>query len=361
MAPSISQTPFANVYPPDHPRDMLTMSNTPVNTTDSTALPSLAIVVIGRNEGDRLKNSLDSLRGLSAPIVYVDSGSTDGSAQLAQGLGCAVINLDMRERFTAARARNEGFAVAQSIVPNLKFVQFVDGDCELTPDWVSHSIRFLEANPDVAVTFGRLRERHPDASIYNQFCDISWDGPPGETLACGGIAMMRAEAFREAKGFLVNLIAGEEPELCIRLRKDGWRIFRLKQQMAWHDASMTHFSQWWGRSVRTGFAYAEGVAMHGAPPERHWVRESQSAWFWGLGLPALSIIMALAMGPWGWLPLAIYPLQTLRIYLRVRNSLPKASAYAFFLVLGKFPEVYGQIKYWLARLQGRHISIIEYK
>ena len=64
-------------------------------------------------------------------IVYVDSGSNDGSVQRARHLGADVIELDMRVPFTAARARNVGFRRLREISPDIEYVQFVDGDCEL--------------------------------------------------------------------------------------------------------------------------------------------------------------------------------------------------------------------------------------
>ena len=69
---------------------------------------NIGIVVIGRNEGNRLKISLLSAIGENRTVVYVDSGSTDDSVQLAHSLGAKVIELDMSNQFSAARARNTG-------------------------------------------------------------------------------------------------------------------------------------------------------------------------------------------------------------------------------------------------------------
>ena len=46
---------------------------------------SIGAVIIGRNEGARLERSLQALAGQVAQIVYVDSGSTDGSVAAARG------------------------------------------------------------------------------------------------------------------------------------------------------------------------------------------------------------------------------------------------------------------------------------
>ena len=154
-------------------------------------------------------------------IVYVDSGSTDGSVELARSLGVDVVKLDLSTSFTAARARNVGLAHLLEADAPIKFVQFVDGDCEVVEGWIERAKRELDAQPNVAVVCGRRRERFPDISIYNRLCDMEWDTPIGETKACGGDAMMRVESFQQVDGFNPLLIAGEEPELCVRLRQKG--------------------------------------------------------------------------------------------------------------------------------------------
>ena len=322
---------------------------------------AVGVVAIGRNEGERLRVCLTSVAGQAAHTVYVDSGSTDGSAELARRLGASVVDLDMTLPFTAARARNAGFARLGALAPEVEFVQFVDGDCEVRPAWIGRAQAFLESHPAAAAACGRRRERHPDRSVYNLLCDLEWDTPVGEARACGGDVLMRAAALRQAGGYRDDLIAGEEPELCIRLRGHGWRIWRLDEEMTLHDAGMTRFGQWWQRTRRAGFAYAEGARLHGAAPERHWVRESRSAWLWGAALPLGIAVLALLAGP-GWLlALAVYPLQMLRLYLRAESGARGRAARAVFLVLGKFAEAFGQAQYTARRWAGGPVQLIEYK
>jgi GT2 family glycosyltransferase len=324
-------------------------------------METLAVVVIGRNEGERLRRCLASVSAPGTRVVYVDSGSTDGSLALARGMGADVVELDMQVPFTAARARNAGWRRARRIAPDAALVQFVDGDCELRPGWLQAARAHLRSHGGVAAVAGRLRERFPERSIYNQLCDIEWNTPVGETRAVGGIAMMRMAALAAVDGFREDLIAGEEPELCVRLRAAGWLIHRLPVDMAWHDAAMTRFSQWWRRAVRAGFAFAEGAHLHGRPPERHWVRESRSALAWGLLLPLVIVLLAAAFGPRAlWLGLA-YPLQVLRLFLREPGPPRTRAARAFFLVLGKFAEAFGELRYALTRLRGGGARLIEYK
>ncbi len=230
--------------------------------TDSAG-ESIGVVVIGRNEGDRLRRCLMSRVGRVARTVYVDSGSMDGSIEFAQSLGVDVVELDTSTGFTMARGRNAGFEHLLKVCPNIEFVQFVDGDCEVVEGWLERAVRTLIDKPDVAVVCGRRRERFPTVSIYNRLCDMEWTAPTGDSKACGGDAMMRVNALRTVGGFHPSMIAGEEAELCVRLRQRGYKVLRLDDEMTLHDAAMHHFDQWWTRAVRSGHAYAEGMALHG--------------------------------------------------------------------------------------------------
>ncbi|MEG4574053.1 glycosyltransferase family 2 protein [Microcoleus sp. N3A4] len=328
-------------------------------------MKQVGLVAIGRNEGDRLGACLRSAIGKVALVVYVDSGSTDGSLELARSIGCDTVELDLSTPFTAARARNEGFARLLQLAPDIEFVQFVDGDCELVEGWLDRAQQELTAKPELAVVCGRRRERYPDATAYNRLCDIEWDTPIGEAKACGGDSMMRVSAFEQVGGFNPALIAGEEPELCVRLRQNGWKIERLDAEMTLHDAQMTGFDQWWKRSQRAGHAYAEGSWLHGNTPERHWVKDTLRIWFWGFVLPVLALSAAWFTHGWSLWLLAGYPVLTYRIYRRMQQqgNLPAkdAALYAISCAIGRFPQLQGQIQFHQRRLLGQRSNLIEYK
>ncbi len=324
----------------------------------------VAIVTIGRNEGQRLARCLDSLVALALPLVYVDSGSTDGSVRLAGQGGASVVQLDPSTPFSAARARNEGVDRALALHPELEFVQFVDGDCEMLSGWVEAGVNELENHPDVAAVCGRVRERDRERSIYNRLCDLEWQAPAGEAAACGGNAMMRVRAFREAGGFVPSLIAGEEPELCFRLRQRGWKVLRSNEDMVRHDADMTTFGQWWRRASRAGWAYAEGAAIHGASPERHGVRDNLSIGFWGALLPLVVLLLAVPTRGSSLLLSAGYPLFASSIYARaVRGGMARDDALlqAVFIVVAKFPQAIGQAQFVIMRTFGRRRRVVDWR
>lgn len=324
------------------------------------AVPTVGVVVIGRNEGPRLIACLESLGERLATTVYVDSGSTDFSAEAAERLGATVVRLDMTIPFTAARARNSGFAELRRLVPETEFVQFVDGDCQVVEGWLAKATSFLVENPGYAIVCGRRRERFPDATVYNALCDREWDTPVGDALACGGDCLTRVEALAAVGAYWVDLIAGEEPEMCVRLRSAGWKIYRLDAEMTLHDANITRLGQWWNRSKRAGHAFAEVAHRHFGSPYGIWGRNVLRTLFWGCLLPLVALLGAVALHPAFLLLLAAYPLQTARIALREGGG-RLAWLYAAFALLAKFPEMQGVAQYALNRLTHRSQGLIEYK
>jgi GT2 family glycosyltransferase len=328
--------------------------------SDLPAPEDCGVVAIGRNEGERLKRCLSSARWARA-VIYVDSGSNDGSVAWSRAQGIDVVELDTSEGFTAARARNAGFQRLKGLEPGLRFVQFVDGDCELAEGWLGTAVAALEHRPDAAAVFGRRRERYPERSIYNRICDAEWDVPVGRAPACGGDVMMRRAALDQVDGYRDDFIAGEEPELCVRLRAAGWTVWRIDAEMTWHDAEMTRFGQWWRRNVRSGYAFALGRFHHGAPPEQLWVWESRRAWLWGIWLPLACALAVIAFDAPGLALLLIYPLQLLRRIPRQPGGLRDRIGFAALELLGRFAEGMGQLRFAADRLFKRRSKIIEYK
>ena len=324
-------------------------------------MSQLGIVTIGRNEGERLRRCLTSVAGRDLPVVYVDSNSTDNSVELARSLGAEIVELDPSPSFTAARARNAGFRRLQQTAPQLKYVQFVDGDCELAAGWTDAAASLLETKSDVAAVCGLLREREPERSIYNWLCEQEWNGPIGEIRSCAGNVMHRTSALDSVGGYREDVIAAEEDELCVRLRAANWRIWRLDRKMAIHDAAMAHFNQWWTRSLRTGYAFAQGADLHGALPERHFVWESRRALLWGISIPIACAVAAIAWSPIALLSLLIYPLQVLRLTASGTGHVGDRASLAFFQVLARFAEGFGVLRYRQDRFLKRHPTIIEHK
>jgi glycosyltransferase involved in cell wall biosynthesis len=327
-----------------------------------------AIIVIARNEGDRLKACLASLPA-DAMIIYVDSGSSDGSQAYARARGVDVVDLPTDTRFTAARARGAGIERIVTLGATLPYVQMLDGDCELAPGWLEVATAALEADSQLGAVCGRLRERYPDASLYNAMCDDEWNVPVGKINTVSGNALFRLALLREAGGYDAHLIAGEEIDLCLRIARLGYHFTCLDAAMGTHDAAMKTFGQWWRRTTRSGYAYAEHVARGGAASDPAWVRSLISIVLWSVAIPisaALAFGIGIAFGaPWlGAAILLFYPLQWLRMVGRGRGS-PRGISFvrkqAALLLVGKFAQARGVIRYMTDRLTTRTPTLIDYK
>lgn len=324
---------------------------------------SVGIVVIGRNEGERLTKCLESVRkvpALSNRTVYVDSGSADGSPDVALRKGALVVALSAERPFNAARARNEGFEFLRRLAPDLKYVQFIDGDCTLNPTWIPKSLEFIEARCDVAIVCGRRRERNPGQSVYNELCDIEWNTAQGEVASCGGDFLIRAAAFEEISGFNSDLVAAEEPEMCVRLRERNWSIWRLPAEMTLHDAAILQFQQWWRRTVRSGYGYTQVAWVHRRSRSCVEKRAVISAMLWGGVLPA-AICLGSVMHPSVLAASLLYPAQICRIAIRRGLSERKSWLYAAFTLIAKLAELNGVIMFAASSMYRRTHSTFEYK
>lgn len=326
----------------------------------------LGVVAIGRNEGPRLKRCLDSLLTQSSllEICYVDSGSTDGSVEYARGLGVMVVELDMSKPFTMSRARNHGWQRLLESNPDLKRIQFVDGDCEVVPGWFEHAEAHLSQQPSCGIVSGRRRERFPNRTIYNRIADMEWDTPCGVVRAVLGDMLVRSDALIQTGGFDESVIAAEDDEFCIRVRELGMQIVRLDVEMSIHDMAMTRFSQWWRRSIRSGHGFAQVNLMHGKPPEHYFSREVWRTVTWGCIGPLLSLALAaFTSGLSLVVLLLLYGVQWGRTYLRRRktSNTGDSALYASFAVLSKFPGCLGVLEFYKRQLLRRPSTLIEYK
>ena len=339
--------------------------------SDVPADVRLGVVVIGRNEGERLVLCLAALRGIRN-VVYVDSGSTDGSVALARREGVSVVELIEPPPFTAARARNAGIAQALDNEPAMEFVQVVDGDCELRAGWLTAAVAALRAEPQLGVVFGRRRERYPKHSIYNAICDYEWDDVPvGEATSVGGDAMFRLAALRQVNFYNSTMIAGEDPELAMRLRKCGWRLRRIDAEMTLHDAAMTKFSQWWRRARRSGHAYAQLARLHPESREPDWRHSVRSIVFWG-GIFPIALLAAVALAliidrHW-WLAVMLLLLSLAANVVRlIRSERSRGSCARLARTIGslwmiaKLPQVLGLLGYYRDLAFRRASRLIEYK
>ena len=322
----------------------------------------IGLVIIGRNEARNLELTLPRLPDSLQAVVFVDSDSSDDSVAIAQANNVDVIELDMSKPFTAARARNTGFKEITEKHPELEYIQFLDGDCELDPDFLEKATLHFQQNKQAGIVVGRNRERYPEKTVYNTICDVEWNTPVGEIDGCGGIFMVNRSVFESVNGFNESIIAAEDTELCLRVRQAGYKISRIDAEMSLHDANMTTVKQWWRRSVRAGHAFADCRYRYRSNPERMFVKESQRSWIFGGYLFLVLTLMILI--DWRFAILFLfYPIQMFRIRRGLPSRIPEyqRTPYAMSCALAYIPQLFGQIKFHINRLLNRQSRIIEHK
>jgi len=328
--------------------------------------PLLAVVVIGRNEGPGLERCLQSILDMDkvmgeVELIYVDSGSTDGSALLASQMGARVVGL-ASNRPTAALGRNAGWRLSSA-----EYILFLDGDTILDPGFVAVALGDFQEN--TATVWGNRREIHPEASVYNRVLDLDWISPAGIVDYCGGDALTRREALDAVGGYDENLIAGEEPEMCRRMRVLGWEIRHVDRPMTGHDLAMTKLSQYWRRAVRTGYAYAEVSQRFRGSGLPFWEDEARRNRNRALALCAFAAItVLLSLGLQKLWPVLLLLLLLGALAVRsARKSAWKSRDVITQLLYGihshfqQIPIYIGQCEYWLDRKRGRTRGLIEYK
>ena len=329
--------------------------------------PVLSVVVIGRNEGARLVRCLESvgqMRPLDGPIeiIYVDSGSTDGSLERAAQFEVEIKRLESANP-CAASGRNAGWRASSAPI-----IFFLDGDTVLEPNFVADAIAELE-DPRIAVVFGNRREIDPNASIYARVLDREWIAPAGAVEFCGGDALIRREVLERVGGFDERLIAGEEPEMCRRIRALGFTILHLDRPMTGHDLAITRFSQYWRRALRTGYAYAEVSRRFKNTGLPLWQKEARGNLIRGaamLGIVFIAPLASIAMHSIIPIVALIVVIAALAIRTAIRFRWDNVDLVTLLLFglhshLVHIPLLVGQIKYQRDRLKGSTTKLIEYK
>ncbi len=331
--------------------------------------PAISVVVIGRNEGQRLARCLESIRlirgfdGESVEIIYVDSASKDGSPEVAASYGAEVIVVHA-ERPTAALGRNAGWRAARA-----EFILFVDGDTILHPGFVKAALEPMLQDASIVAVWGHRREIHPEVSIYNRILDLDWVYAPGIAEFCGGDVLIRRRALEEVGGYDSELIAGEEPEMCRRMRARGYRILHIDHPMTGHDLQMTHFGQYWKRATRAGHAFAEISRRFRDSDDPAWETDRKRNLLRGI-FWAASLAIALIASLLGFtlLPLALWAALLIALSLRSAwKSRWKSHDVITLLLYGvhshlqQIPICVGQLRYSMDQRRGNRRALIEYK
>jgi glycosyltransferase involved in cell wall biosynthesis len=324
----------------------------------------VAIVFIGRNEEQHLYNALQSAISLGHPIVYVDSGSTDRSLEIAVTFDIEIVHLE--KPYSVSRARNAGIRYLQEFHPSVEFIQLVDADCTLYSGWIALAHEYLVHHPQTALVRGQRHEVDPDISWLHILLGIEWELSLHGDEAAGGDMLLRSQAFTAVGGFAEYLPSGgEDLELGFRLKQLGWQMVALRADMTSHHGHLKSWRDWWRRSIRSGYAYANVADIYKRTPQKYWLRPTLSNFVWGCLLPLMALIFApLTQGKSILLAATLYLVLWIRVYYSIRRlgyRMKQAIIYASTTVFGKLPMSFGLVLYLRDKIQQHDHHLIEYK
>ena len=328
--------------------------------------PTVSVVIIGRNEGQRLQRCIQSVQAahwdsMCYDIWYVDSRSTDDSLARAQAMGVHTLVLP-EGPMCAAKARNLGWQTAKGA-----YILFLDGDTELHPDFVN---RALQAWNDISLcaVWGHRRESNPQQSLYTKVLDLDWIYPAGITPYFGGDVLVRRIALQKVGGFDATLNAGEEPELCARLRGKGWKILHIDAPMTRHDLAVRSFKAYARRCYRSGIAYAEVTHRMQTLGDALWQHEARRDLVHGLLYVTAPLLLLLAFAIHVWaggllvvLGAAVVLRSAWRCRARAAGNVVLALEYAVHSHLQKIPAFFGQVAWKRAHARKQRLALVDYK
>jgi len=328
-------------------------------------LPRIDCVVIGVNAAKTLKPCLKSIKNCNYPqdlitIIYVDGGSHDNSIAIAESLpDIQVIGLNLKHP-TPGLGRNAGWRISSA-----PFVQFLDSDTLLDPDWLMTGVKAFQS--DIAAVMGYRLEMDQTRSVFNWIANLEWNSKPGDTESFGGDVIVRREILEETDGYDEVLVGGEDPELSRRIRLKGWRIRQMDANMTYHDLAMTRIKQYWQRAYRSGYGFAAVIDRFSHTPTPFWKKEFRRILVRGggfLSLTSIALICALikpfppygAMVALGLLLIGLLLLLFPRLF-RVKYfrddkkiSYEQARVYAWHCSLVVIPDFLGVVRYYFGKI-----------
>lgn len=224
--------------------------------------PKISVVVCTYNGAATLRYCLEGVAALRYPdheLLLIDDGSTDGSAAIGAEYGARVISGPNRG---LSAARNIGMDAARG-----EIVAYLDDDACPDPDWLTYLAASFR-NTDYAAVGGPnippLDETGLAACVANSpggpthvlVSDTEAEHLPGCNVA------FRRDALRSIGGFDPQFrVAGDDVDVCWRLREAGLPIGFHPAAQVWHRRRATIGRYW--RQQR-GYGRAEALL------ERKW-------------------------------------------------------------------------------------------
>jgi GT2 family glycosyltransferase/membrane protein implicated in regulation of membrane protease activity len=269
---------------------------------DGEQWPRTSVVVCSYNGAATIGACCEALAALDYPdyeVIVVDDGSSDATATIAAEYGFRVIRTDNRG---LSSARNTGWQHATG-----EIVAYTDDDAAPDPDWLRHLARSMRDGAHAGVggpnvpppddpRTARCVSRAPGNPTHVLLSDREAEHIPGCNCA------FRRSALEAVDGFDPRFrVAGDDVDVCWRIRERGWTLGFSPAAMVWHRRRA---------SIAAYLRQQRGYGRAEAQLERKWPGRYNSAGYltwggkvYGSGLPLpLTRRARVYHGRWGTAP-----------------------------------------------------------
>ena len=212
---------------------------------DKMQPPFISIIIPARNAQRTLKDCLGSLKNLNYPkerreILLVDGFSTDGTREIAASYDLTIVDNPQKSHRTGV---NRGFECAKGAL-----VAYADADCIVDRNWLQNSVKYFDANPQVAGVTGPIH-LPPQQSAFAKavaflfsFAATLGKSSHKETQRTVEVvndfptcnAIYRKTALNAVMPLGENLLGGADVELNYLLRQQGLSLLSTPDVKVWH-------------------------------------------------------------------------------------------------------------------------------
>ncbi|WP_320776672.1 bifunctional polysaccharide deacetylase/glycosyltransferase family 2 protein [Streptomyces sp. CRN 30] len=253
----------------------------------------VTVVVPAYNERECIAGTLGSLARSTHPIeiVLVDDGSTDGTPEIAEGLGLPNLRVVRQENAGKPAALNNGVRHASHDI-----VVMMDGDTVFEPDTVRQLVQPF-ADREVGAVAGNAKVGNRKAVIgawqhIEYVMGFNLDRRMYDLLRCmptipGAIGAFRRDAVLQAGGMSEDTLA-EDTDITIALHRAGWRVVYQEHARAWTEAPGS-LGQLWSQRYRWSYGTMQALWKHrGSVTDK-----GPSGRFGRVGLPLVVVFQVL--------------------------------------------------------------------
>jgi glycosyltransferase involved in cell wall biosynthesis len=240
----------------------------------------VSIIIRTLNEARHLEELLESIEAqdkgnLTSEVVLVDSGSTDGTLEIAEKHGCIITHI-AREEFSFGRSLNRGCSIASG-----EIVVLISGHCIPTSNAWLRLLCAPVAERRVDYAYGRQiggPESHfSECRIFNKYFPVT-SRIPQDGFFCNNANSALWRPFWQREPFNEHVTGLEDMELAQRLVRQGGRVGYVAEACVYHH----HVESW--RQIERRFE-REALALQKIMPQIHIRRRdllrymTSSIWF----------------------------------------------------------------------------------